>query len=114
MMHGTIDETYKEEIELIVNQLTNKFDINKIILFGSLARGDYNEKSDIDLCIVFNKMPHEDHENCISDIYLSITNRKIPADFVVTDLLEYEVEINDEYSLFARNIEKQGVIVYGQ
>jgi uncharacterized protein len=113
MTPETIDETFKIEIDSIIKQLVDKFDINKVILFGSLARGDYNKNSDIDLCIIFNKKPRDTYEDCLTDIYLN-TIRNIPADFVIADKFEYEAELKDEYSLFAHKIDRQGVIVYEQ
>lgn len=43
---------YEREIERIVTQLRRTYDPEKIILFGSCARGDFGEDSDIDLLIV--------------------------------------------------------------
>lgn len=45
-------EQYEREIERIVAQLRRTYDPEKIILFGSCARGDFGEDSDIDLLIV--------------------------------------------------------------
>jgi predicted nucleotidyltransferase len=35
-------------------QLQNKYPISELALFGSYARGDYNEMSDIDILVDFN------------------------------------------------------------
>jgi uncharacterized protein len=43
---------YQKEIEKIKQQIIDKFNPVKIVLFGSIARGNYNEGSDIDLLIV--------------------------------------------------------------
>lgn len=40
------------ELEKIKNQIVNRYHPEKIILFGSLARGDYHKDSDIDLLII--------------------------------------------------------------
>lgn len=40
-----------EELKQIITPLAEKYQIEKVFLFGSFARGDYDEKSDIDLYI---------------------------------------------------------------
>ena len=56
-MRNQIDKNYRD-IELLKNQLENLNEpyIKAILLFGSRARGESNEKSDIDLLVL--------HENC--------------------------------------------------
>ena len=45
-------ERYERQIERIVARLRRAYDPDKIILFGSCARGDFGQDSDIDLLIV--------------------------------------------------------------
>jgi len=45
----------KEKLEDIINDLKVKRDINLLILFGSYARGNYSDNSDIDLAILFKE-----------------------------------------------------------
>ncbi len=40
-----------EELKEIITPNAEKYQISKVYLFGSFARGDYNEQSDIDLRI---------------------------------------------------------------
>jgi len=40
-----------EELKEIIVPIAEKYHISKVYLFGSFARGDYNEQSDIDLRI---------------------------------------------------------------
>jgi predicted nucleotidyltransferase len=37
--------------------LQNRYNIKTLELFGSIARGDYNKNSDIDILVEFSKMP---------------------------------------------------------
>lgn len=50
----------KTAIEIVnryINYLrNNKFNVQKVYLFGSYVKGQYNEDSDIDLAIVMNKL----------------------------------------------------------
>ena len=43
----------REEIEDVAHQIARKFNPQKIILFGSYARGDFHPYSDIDLLVEF-------------------------------------------------------------
>ena len=40
-----------EELKEIIVPIAEKYHISKVYLFGSFARGDYNEQSDVDLRI---------------------------------------------------------------
>jgi predicted nucleotidyltransferase len=47
-----------EKLKELVNKLIN-YKVRLIILFGSRARGDYTDESDIDVLIVADKMPSD-------------------------------------------------------
>ena len=40
-----------EELKSIVSPIAEKYQISRVYLFGSFARGDYDEQSDIDIRI---------------------------------------------------------------
>ncbi len=42
------------EISVFAEILRSRMDVERIILFGSVARGDFNEGSDVDLMIIGN------------------------------------------------------------
>ncbi|PKM49203.1 MAG: nucleotidyltransferase [Firmicutes bacterium HGW-Firmicutes-7] len=47
-----VQERYSiEELKEVIIPIAEKYHISKVYLFGSFARGDYNEQSDIDLRI---------------------------------------------------------------
>jgi uncharacterized protein len=45
----------KNTLTLLKPELTRKFFVNSIGLFGSVVRDDFNEASDIDIIVDFNK-----------------------------------------------------------
>lgn len=47
-----ISETIKTKISLLADKIRSERNVDRIILYGSFARGDFNEGSDIDLVIV--------------------------------------------------------------
>jgi len=46
-----MDRGIKEKVLIEIKELAEKYNIEKVILFGSRARGDYRERSDIDLAV---------------------------------------------------------------
>lgn len=89
-------------------------DLRKVIVYGSYARGDYKENSDIDI-MVLTSLPEERIELAEDKLY------DVAFDF----LMEYGVDIsvivkNEEhfnYWLgalpFYDNIEREGVVISG-
>lgn len=73
--------------------------IDKIILFGSRARGDNSLKSDIDLGVYSNN---------------SIAEFKDEIEEKVSTLLEFDFSHmnNIEDTFFIEQVEKEGVIIY--
>ena len=48
----------KEKVIREIIELAKKYQIQKVILFGSRARGDYKERSDIDLAFYGGQSSH--------------------------------------------------------
>ena len=93
MMYGI-----KEQVILEIKQLAEKYSIGKVILFGSRARGDYRERSDIDLAITGGNV------NLFS----------IAVDEETSTLLKFDI-VNLDGSVqkeLLESIEKEGVCIY--
>ena len=45
-----------DELKVIVAPVAESYGVSKVYLFGSVARGDYNEDSDYDFCIESGKI----------------------------------------------------------
>lgn len=76
MKHGLSDEVYKKIKEVIENNKQHK-----IVLFGSRARGDYKETSDIDLAIL-NETTREEQYDIMNQIDLLNIVYKIDLVFI--------------------------------
>ena len=85
---------------------------DQILLFGSYARGDTNEKSDIDLLIIKKELKNS--FNIIDSIYRALYDNKIkiPVDILVIDYNRYN-ELNNEIGYIYKTIKEQGKIIYG-
>lgn len=70
-----------KEIRAIAKRIAERFDVKKIILFGSYAYGKVDENSDVDLLVVMNtkKRPIEQRY----EIYKSLTPIHFALDIVV-------------------------------
>lgn len=77
--------------------IRNKFEFNRIYLFGSRIRGDFHEESDIDIAVIFN-----DFENILNmQLELMRIRRKIDSriephpfrekDFTNSNPIVYEI-----------------------
>ncbi len=78
MKYGLSQETY-EKIKNIIDN--SKY---KIVLFGSRARGDYKETSDIDLAVL-DEVPREEQYKIMNEIDLLDIIYKVDIVFVDAD-----------------------------
>ena len=100
---------YIDEIIPIIVSLASP---EQIILFGSYARGDNTDKSDIDLLIL--KKGLERGRDIIGSIYMAFYENKInvPVDLLAIDYNRY-IELNNEIGYVYKTIKEQGKVIYG-
>ncbi len=82
--------TLEEWIPSAVERVVERFDPLKLILFGSLARGESNYDSDMDLLVVFERVALENKRNLAVEIRRALAEVPVPVDIVVTDVDEIE------------------------
>lgn len=101
-----------EDVEACVERLTRRivkdYDPEKIILFGSLAKGDYHELSDVDM-IVIKKTGKRFLERIGDVLLLNDTEMRLEC-FVYTP--EEFSKMVEEENPFIEEVLKSGVIVY--
>ncbi len=99
-----------EQIKNIIDQIITKYKPQKIILFGSAARGEPGPQSDIDLLIIKRDTPYfgADRIRQLS----RIINRSVPVDFLIyrPEELEKRLEMGDP---FLKAIIDEGKVLYG-
>jgi predicted nucleotidyltransferase len=100
---------YMDKIIPIIVSLASP---DQIILFGSYARGENTEKSDVDLLVI--KKDLKNGPNIIDAIYMAFYKNKImvPVDLLAIDYNKY-VKINNEIGCIYKTIKEQGKVVYG-
>ena len=107
-MHLTSEKIQKELKQVSLDLLA--YQPKKVILFGSLARGDYHEASDIDLVII--KETDKRFLERISDV-LRYMNSSLPIEALVYTPSEWQQMIQTENS-FAQTVQNEGVVLYEQ
>ena len=99
----------------VIEYLIRELDPNKIILFGSCAKGIVKEDSDIDLCVVLKeKMDSKERANFRSKFLLDMI-----------DITDYEIDLficsqeewdrkHIDLGTFIGKINKEGKVLYGR
>ena len=98
----------QKEISDIVSRLKNVYKPERIMLFGSWARGDFSEQSDVDFLLVKRTKRRPLWRRV--DVR-KIAGTDIPMDVVVYTPREFE-ELQESGSAFFREILKEGKILY--
>jgi len=76
-----------------------------VILFGSYARGDYTDESDVDVLIIVKEKPTIDEENKISKLCL----RFLIKHNIIISAVTYPKNVFDLGSSFIGEVKKLGV-----
>jgi len=99
----------QEEIKKIVNQIVEKYKPEKIILFGSVARGNFDRDSDLDFLIIKKDVPEKGRERARE--LRKLIKKKFPADFFIyrPDEFEDRLRLGDP---FIKTVLKEGKILY--
>ena len=98
-----------EKINDIVNRIAQKFNPDKIILFGSYAMGNYNEDSDLDFIIVKNSnLPKNKRGLEVQRLFYGYL---IPMDFKIYTPQEFNQELQNKYSFLSSAI-KESKLLY--
>ncbi len=101
-------EVYEELIKLFGEK------IERIILYGSYARGDFNLESDVDIMILLNCNQKEITQSRkeISRVASRIgLKNDIMISLLARNCDDFENEM--EYQPFYQNIEREGLRIYG-
>ncbi len=81
-------KTLEEWLPSVVERVVERFDPLKVVLFGSLARGEANYDSDVDLLVVFDRVELENKRKLTVDIRRALAEIPVPVDVIVTDVDE--------------------------
>jgi predicted nucleotidyltransferase len=99
-------------IDKIVPIIVSLVSPDQIVLFGSYARGDNTEKSDLDLLIIKKGLKNGREINNI--LYRAFFDNKIDIsiDLISVDYNKY-LELNNTVGYIYKTIKQEGKILYG-
>lgn len=101
----------REAIDAAVRMLRSQFSIDKVILFGSKARGDYDEHSDIDLFVVTSRLLHWKEEKAIVGVLFDIgMEYNVIFSPLFASVDEWENGIFTEFPVY-QEISRDGAVV---
>lgn len=107
-IENVIDQFILEVSKLIGKRL------KKVILYGSYARGDYNENSDVDIMILtdFNDEELEKYRVKIRDLACDL---EFENDVIISPIVRNIEKYNNRINVipFYMNIQKEGVVLRG-
>ena len=100
-----------EALEVAISMLKSEFSVTKVILFGSKARGDHDEHSDIDLLVVASKLLHWKEEKAIVGALFDIgMEYDVIFSPLFTSVDEWENGIFTEFPVY-QEISRDGAVV---
>jgi predicted nucleotidyltransferase len=99
-------------IDKIISIIVSLASPDQIILFGSYARGDNTDKSDVDLLII--KKGLKNGRKISGLLYMAFFENEIgiPVDLLTIDYDRY-VELNNKIGYIYKTIKEEGKIIYG-
>ena len=103
------DPVLRRIVEVIVREI----DPDRIILFGSRARGDYTEGSDYDILVLKEGVRLEDRGKWEMKVEMALLREGIftPADVIVQDAVRYE-NLKNRIGKVYYSVSREGILVY--
>ena len=102
----TFDE---EKLQEIIRRIVEVANPERIILFGSAARGEMGPNSDVDLLVI--KKGEFDYGNLTGNIYMNLFGVGIAVDIILTTPEQVEKYKNINYLIIAPAI-REGKEIY--
>jgi len=99
-------------VEQIKDIIVSEVKPDKIILFGSRARGDNCEDSDYDILILKSQL--KNRRETLKDLRISLYKKGIcvAMDILLLDTAKY-IQLSNVNGLVYMNIKQEGRVIYG-
>jgi predicted nucleotidyltransferase len=106
----------KKTNQYLINKMPSILlgDLDKIVLYGSCARGDFSDDSDIDIALFTkcDRLTSKKYDDELMDIVTDVA-------MDIGTVVEYVCIPTDEYNQkkewygYFQNIEREGIVLYG-
>jgi len=100
----------ENKINEAIKRLVKAYAPLKIYLFGSYARGNPSEDSDLDFFVVIEESSEFRPKRAIKG-HMALIGLDVPKDIVVYTKKEFETKVNDPLT-FSYKIKEEGKLVY--
>ncbi len=107
--NSTTMGSVQERIEEMVRRIVSQFHPDKIILFGSHARGDAGPDSDVDLLVVMQ--PHGSKRERVVEVYGLLPGMGVPKDVMIVTPEEFDI-YRDAPGTVIRTACREGKVLY--
>ena len=104
-VNALLDEVEEKLLQLFEKKLTN------IILYGSYARGDYDEESDIDIIALVEEQELKKYDDEIIDFEIELTIKYGIMPSILIENREYFTK-NKKVEYLFQNVSKYGKTIY--
>jgi predicted nucleotidyltransferase len=101
----------QSELDTIVAEITSLVPDAQVILFGSYAKGQEHEDSDLDLCIVSESFPGRRIDLMHAIRYAVYKKTSLPLDIVVYPRKEFQINSKSR-SRMEHSIVSEGVVLH--
>jgi len=98
-----------DKLPEVIRRIVQTSDPEKIILFGSYARGSSGKDSDLDLLIILSKTDHQRRESI--RIRRALRGLLTPVDILIATLEQLE-RLGDTPGLIYRSALREGKVLY--
>ena len=105
MEQGYIDELVTGILGVMRNQVFS------IILFGSMARGDFDAESDVDIAIIYSGEIDNSQEDAMNDYFVDM-DIKYGRVHSIIDIEKKEFDKWKNVSPFYKNVANEGVVLW--
>ena len=81
-----MEQAFVESIKLeAVRRIVQDSQPDRILLFGSYARGDAGSDSDLDLLVVYNELPRSEKRSRAQHLYRLLWDLELPTDIIIAN-----------------------------
>ncbi len=99
----------RDQIEEITQRIVASVEPDRVILFGSRARGDNSERSDYDICVLKTGVPHR--RTLAKQIYRLLYDSGAAVDVIVETPERFEQLKNNRFLVY-NAIAEHGRVIY--
>lgn len=109
---STMNNQFQQQLDTIVQKIVSSYQPEKIVLFGSAARGRMNAESDIDLFIVKpHQKPRHQRSTEVYDLLWDVDRPPLDVLVYTPEEVQQRLALGD---WFVKRVMDEGKVLYGR